>query len=353
MWFTNTRSLFVTLVYVISFCVHTKATKILIVGDSNGEFMGTTLDSLCLGSEIQNAAIGGTTADDWSEYSSDVLEGCEGGKWDVVHISVGGNDVLQSGCSIGASKLASKIVLAVKNIMENIAPNASKYLLTGYCMPAGIEGDERSKECSRPSDFNNLRTALLDVKTDLPNNVEVIDSTFVCEGSSSSFSNDLYFQDAIHLNSKGYCQVFMQPAVQEYLSCTDRELNCKKLDFEIYGLDKHCRNGPPSRQCTDDTTWKFKGNAKKNCAWVKTNAKRCKKKYKGVEASKACPIACKSTQCMAPTCKEDSDWVVKLKNGKEKNCKYLKNKKKCGLIGTDKTFGYESCGKCGECELNK
>jgi len=327
-----------------------KATKILILGDSMGEFMGTTLDSLCLGSEIQNAAIGGTSADDWSEYSSEVLEGCEGGDWDVVYIAVGGNDVLNSGCSISADKLMSKMVSAVENIMENIAP-APKYLLTGYAMPAGTESGRTTKACAQPSDFSVLREVFLKIGEELPNNVEVIDSSFVCGGSLTSFSNPLYFQDPIHLNSKGYCEVFTQPDVQTYLSCTDPELNCKTLNFDIYGLDKHCRNTDPPNKCTDDTTWKFKGSAKKNCGWVRRKPQKlCKKKYNGVKASQACPIACKSTQCTIPGCKDDSQWTVELKNGKTKNCKYLKNKARCNLIGTDKTFGYESCERCGMCE---
>ena len=67
------------LILIISLCIVriTEASnfqKVLIVGDSMGEFMGKTIESICIGTEVQNAAISGTTAQDWAEYNSDVLE---------------------------------------------------------------------------------------------------------------------------------------------------------------------------------------------------------------------------------------------------------------------------------------
>mmetsp|Transcript_36590 Transcript_36590/g.44168 ORF Transcript_36590/g.44168 Transcript_36590/m.44168 type:complete len:361 (+) Transcript_36590:70-1152(+) len=335
-----------------------EASRVLILGDSMGSFMGQTLESLCVGSEIQNAAIGGTTAVDWAEYDSSILDGCEGGNWDVVYISVGGNDVLNSGCSISGTELGEKVTSAVMNIMNNIAPNASKYLLTGYCIPRGNESrSKRSAECSEPSDYTAFQDFFLgEVPPTLPESVKVVDSTTVCGGGNDSFSNPIYFQDAIHLNSKGYCEVFTQPDIQEHLSCEEGDtLDCPSLDFELYGFNKHCSEDPdpPTTKCTDDPTWKFNGTNKKNCAWVRKKAgKRCNKEANGVSASTACPIACGSEECTVPECKDNTDWELELKNGKMKNCKYLKKKtsKRCDLIGTDNTFGYESCKQCNVCE---
>jgi len=341
------------LVLVISLCVVRKSeatNKILIVGDSMGEFMGKTLESICIGSEVQNAAIGGTTAVDWTEYTSDVLKGCAGGEWDVVYIAVGGNDLLQSGCALTADELSKKILSAVTNIITNIVPKASKYLLTGYCMPSGIEANERNMACAEPSDFVALSEAFLGLDTQLPKNVEVIDSITACGGSTSSFSDPAYFQDAIHLNNKGYCKVFTQPDVLASLgACAKIFHNCDSPEFEITGLDEKCDDSPTSI-CTDDTAWKRKS---KTCAWVaKKPERRCKKKSKGVEASIACPIACGSTKCTIPVCRKNSEWTLKQKNGKFKNCNYLKTKTKrrCGGIGIDNIFGYEACKVCRQCK---
>lgn len=353
-----------TSLVIVSLCFDRKlsgaeATRVLILGDSMGEFMGQTLESLCVGSIVQNAAIGGTTADDWAEYDSGILEGCEGGSWDVVYISVGGNDVLQSDCTISVAELGEKVTSAVLNIVNNIAPNASKYLLTGYCMPLSNESDKKQRfGCSEPSDYTAFQDFFLsNPPPTLLESVKVIDSTTVCGGGNDSFSNPIYFQDAIHLNSKGYCEVFTQPDIQQYLSCQVGDTpDCPSLGFEIYGLDKHCSRDPedpPTTECTDDPTWKFNGTNKRTCAWVLKNPdKRCKKEANGVPASTACPIACGSGLCTIPECKDNTDWEVQLKSGKLKNCNYLKKKKnkRCGLVGTDNTFGYESCRQCSTCE---
>ena len=61
-----------------------------------------------------------------------------------------------------------------------------------------------------------------------------------CGGSASTFSNVIYFQDEIHLNSKGYCSVFTQPSLQETLSCGPTSFDCDNLDLDLYGFDEMC-----------------------------------------------------------------------------------------------------------------
>jgi len=130
----------------------------------------------------------------------------------------------------------------------NVAPGASTYVLTGYCLPHAPE-DEVSG-CSEPSDYNALSFAFSTMQSNgievegSGSNIEIINSSNVCGGSSISFSNEMYFQDPIHLNSKGYCRVFTQETVQKALSCSDSEdmLNCETVDFEIYGLESNCEH---------------------------------------------------------------------------------------------------------------
>ena len=98
--------------------------------------MGQQLESFCSNLEVTNAAIGGTTADEWAGTNSNILAECGPTKdWDIVYIAVGQNDLAYTGCSMSSSVLRSKIESAVENIVSNVAPGASKYVLTGECMP--------------------------------------------------------------------------------------------------------------------------------------------------------------------------------------------------------------------------
>ena len=135
------------------------------------------LETICIGSNVCNAAISGTTAVQWSEYSLKQVKQCNG-DWDVVYISVGGNDLLNSDCSINSTDLAANIQAAVTNIMTNVAPGASKYLLTGYCVPSSIT----SWGCASPSKVRRMSEALASIDT-ADGVVEVIDSFSVCGGS--------------------------------------------------------------------------------------------------------------------------------------------------------------------------
>ncbi len=239
--------------------------NILILGDSMGEFMGKTLESFCSDVTVENAGIGGTTADQWTKATAQIISECTATtdvastSWDAVYISVGGNDLLLSDCTIRSDELVEKIESAVKNIVLNVAPGASTYLLTGYCVPHAPEDESESSGCSKPSDYNALSDAFAIMQTNGINvdelngtnssdvTIEVIDSSNACGASSSSFSNQMYFQDPIHLNSKGYCKVFTQAAVQNALSCSNGTpqdfLDCESIDFDIYGLDGNCATG--------------------------------------------------------------------------------------------------------------
>lgn len=230
------------------------STKILLVGDSNAEFMGQTLETFCADSHVTNAGIGGTTAEEWASYAlEDIPVECGASDlWDVVYISLGGNDMLESGCSLTANELLPIMERAIENIVTQLVPGASRYILTGYCMPFSSEEETGSESgCGDPANYIALSDA---VKTLSANNVgiasgsslEVIDSISVCGGSSTSFSNGEFFQDPIHLNAKGYCKVFSQSAVQSAMLCdtSSGTFDCDSLTGdEIYGLDENCISG--------------------------------------------------------------------------------------------------------------
>ncbi len=220
--------------------------KILAVGDSMAEFMGETLESFCGNSKVYNAGVGGTTAIQWASYSKDDIAAC-GSDWDVVYISVGGNDFLESGCTMEANELKNRIDGAVSNIVQNIAPGATKYVLTGYCTPSAPEDDLIDSDCNNPSNYEAMWTAIGSISADHigltpTSSLEVYDSSFLCGGTANSFSNQDYFQDSIHLNTKGYCLVFSQPSVQSAMLCSkESESSCNELQGgEFFGLENNC-----------------------------------------------------------------------------------------------------------------
>jgi hypothetical protein len=219
------------------------ADNVLIVGDSIAEYMGRTLETFCPGSQVYNVGKSGSTAEGWTKISSDVVKDCKDTEWDQVYMSIGGNDVLDSGCSITAEELYETLDAAVTNIATNIAPGASTYLLTGYCIASG----PASGGCATPEDmsafsevFEMMQKDGLSVQ-DQGINVVVLNSFTECGGSASSFSDDKYFADAIHLNDKGYCSVFTQPEVQDALHCGETSFDCETFELDLYGLnDKEC-----------------------------------------------------------------------------------------------------------------
>jgi lysophospholipase L1-like esterase len=209
------------------------------------EYMGNTLESFCEGAEAVNAGIAGSTAQQWTQYTAKDIKKCnsEDGLWDIVYIAVGGNDLLQSGCLMSTDTLKGHMEDAITNIVYELAPGARKYVVTGYCMPyKGLGSD--SNQCSKPSEFIALSDAVTTLSVTMPSgsSLEIINSMTACGSSSSSFSDEKFFKDPIHLNSKGYCKVFTQDDVQTALECSPQteEIDCDSWNTNLYGLNQNC-----------------------------------------------------------------------------------------------------------------
>jgi len=152
--------IFAVLLLLLLFAIifQTDATNnILVVGDSMGSYMGKTLENICPGAAIQNAAIGGTTALQWAnDFNAEALDSCSNpSTYNHVYMSFGGNDLLES-CSISASALEGRIKNAITNVKDTIAPGATSYVLAGYCQVR--ENDECVGQ--GPGAFTSLSTAL-------------------------------------------------------------------------------------------------------------------------------------------------------------------------------------------------
>lgn len=234
---------------LIPFILHNTgvwAKKVLFVGDSNAKQFGQRLEGLCTGTELDNAGIGGSKAYEWAILPKEIVDQCtQKGKWDVVYISVGGNDVAPAdGCKMNEEE--QDIVLAdmkttIYNVMENIAPGAKTYFMTGYCFPPSSGPGANPPGCDYTPQPSDLATGVMGKLPELitpPDGATftLIDSKYACGASETSWSDELYFRsDLAHLSMAGYCKVFRQPEIQEILSCenTEEEIDCDSLSVPL------------------------------------------------------------------------------------------------------------------------
>lgn len=197
--------------------------------------------------ERRTQAIGGTTAVQWAEYGDigATVEGCGGGNrsqtYDAVWISVGGNDLLESGCTIASSDLKERMDAAVANVMSQV--DATRYVLTGYCQPSAAESEDST--CDAPQSFAPFTNALSELASQYASRTDIVvhDVLTACGGSGTEYSPEAYFQDPIHLNANGYCNVFTQPEIQTAFGCVgtptvDCDANTLTLTGSLCGLDE-------------------------------------------------------------------------------------------------------------------
>jgi len=220
--------------------------KILILGDSMGEFSGTALQSFCKGSTVKNAGEGGTTAVQWATdaYVNKIVSAaCAAPAPDKIWLSVGGNDHLNTKCGATAADLAAKVTASI-NAVKLKAPSAM-ILLTGYCSPPD------AKECDAASKFTALDAALKLAADNGGALVTYVGSIAACGGSLSSWSPKKYFQDSIHLNNRGYCKVFTQSGVQAALGCQNATYDCDKVSCDTPGLKDSCNADATKKSCPE------------------------------------------------------------------------------------------------------
>lgn len=221
--------------------------KILIVGDSMGEFScGTTdmpgknfVQEFCGGASIHNAAVSGSTAWQWrSGGTHSAVQAFKDAGAGVTHVwlSVGGNDWMtpgedadapganSGGCGISTADLKSRIQKAVTAVKEAATADGIqdiKIVMTGYCVPT-------QPECDGKTDASDLITAYQEIAQS-DGNVQFVDISEACGGNSGKKGDVQFFTDAIHLNQRGYCAAFSLDGVQSALGCTSQSVTCSDI----------------------------------------------------------------------------------------------------------------------------
>lgn len=190
--------------------------NVLVVGDSWASRSLDYLSDVCAETSVVNRGEDGSTAYHWGQGSKarDAFSSVHGSGYSHVWLSVGGNDFLGLGCSLGLPMLSSVIGSALQKV-KAAAPSGITILMTGYSTPSG---QLNHGSCTSFAALAILNEAVKAACQGEPA-CKFVDVTDACGGSSSSYSDVKYFTDAIHLNQQGYYRIFRLPGVQQVLGC--------------------------------------------------------------------------------------------------------------------------------------
>jgi len=223
--------------------VHAAAAEvdIILLGDSWAEFAGDSLEAWCArAGVVANKGVGGSTAAEWAgagcEWAwagSDSdrrrldarrgpgaprrLDACsaedafaDGVAYSRAWVSLGGNDALQNNCEPAAADVLAKALTEI----ATAAPAGLRVLVTGY----GSVAERTEEEGCEPPDIERTNAAIRDAVRDL-DFVDYVDVLDAFGGSAAAYSSWAFYEDAIHLNERGYERLFTLPAVQEFFEC--------------------------------------------------------------------------------------------------------------------------------------
>ena len=220
--------------------------KILMIGDSSGEFAGYSLADYCSGATVVNQGISGSTAAQWgatggTQCGNDACCGENGAYCSAANafssqfgsgythawIGVGGNDLLDSaGCSKTTQELTTLFTNVVNEVKSSM-PTGLKILATGYCQTTSGYSD-----CTEMSAITRIHDAWRSVAA-TDTDVTFISSLTSCGGSLTSWSPSTYHRDQIHFNNKGYCKIWTMPEVQSFLGCYQATYDCDSVSETV------------------------------------------------------------------------------------------------------------------------
>jgi len=187
----------------------------------------------CSGKSVVNLGISGSTAHEFFTGKAET-EGCidsnvcsaknafkskYGSGYTHVWLSVGGNDWLGAACdSYIESTLEDEISGVIDSVFNESPDKGIKILITGYGYPSESVGD-----CPKGNEkVDRLHKAIKQaaVKNGNSDSILFVQATLeLFGGSTSNYSDDKWFADAIHLNEAGYEKLFSLAEIQDFLQC--------------------------------------------------------------------------------------------------------------------------------------
>jgi len=211
--------------------LHAKAANIILLGDSYAELADDSLLDVCRRVDaFANRGVSGSTAAEWADGACEWawgadrrrtlggrrLDACsaedafaDGVAYSRAWVSIGGNDALQSGCAPPDVTTLARALTEIKDA----APPGLRVLATGYGSVAAT-----TEEGCGPPDVAAINAAIREATVGL-DFVDFVDVLGAFGGSATAFSSWNFYDDAIHLNDRGYERLFTLPAVQAFFEC--------------------------------------------------------------------------------------------------------------------------------------
>lgn len=130
-----------------------KGPMILILGDSNAEFSGTSLNNFCRGCTVLNKGIGGTMTPDWGmakimEVAQSLPEGFVPTH---VWLSIGGNDYMERhNCQDSLADQLQAEITEVGSNLRSVLPPEVQILMTAYAQSTNEICDFRASHRRAP-----------------------------------------------------------------------------------------------------------------------------------------------------------------------------------------------------------
>merc|ERR1719181_1595973 len=132
------RKMFILAVAALAAFNAVEAKTVILIGDSLSEYSKNTVATFCGGSVNVNNGIGGTTAAQWrtQEEDSDMyvpraIKTKSGQCGDVIVVSLGGNDQLETKCPKSNLNTIKGYLTAILTQINTVCPNAKIYMV-GY-----------------------------------------------------------------------------------------------------------------------------------------------------------------------------------------------------------------------------
>jgi len=207
------------LLLLVAFIMSANA-QIAILGDSWAEFVRDfgTFDNACANRDIVNVGVGGETASGMiaDNYQVEAIPASTQTAW----LSIGGNDILNSGCQVSVQDLTSRIQAVIDRLL---AKNSQiKVIVTGYSPPSkALPG-----LCTNAL-FQNYVDEVYQELATTNSEVEYIDIFELFGGDVNTPSSQTWYIDEIHLNGAGYVRLVDETQFDELL--------CPPNGFDLSG----------------------------------------------------------------------------------------------------------------------
>jgi len=212
-----------------------EAKTIVLIGDSMSEFAKDTVDQFCGNVKSTNRGVGGTTATQWQTRDQDsdlyvptAIKSDSGSCFDVVFVSLGANDQLETQCTENLSAIQSRVASVLAQI-NKVCPSSAIYM-TGY--PTPRYDFEECENVRKGADTRKHLNDPLKAACAAARKCTFDDAANIAGGSDSKPSPGPHHVDVVHMNSRGYCKLWERDSFRNMMGCAGAKIDCATVTTE-------------------------------------------------------------------------------------------------------------------------